>query len=75
LEIESTMSTTYHLQTDKQIEYVNHILEQYLRYHVDYNQKTIRLATKCRVCIQQSSRWKNKQKSLNMTEIQEQVQY
>ena len=31
------MSTVYHLQTDKQIEHINQMLEQYLRCYVDYN--------------------------------------
>jgi len=31
------MSTAYYLQTDRQMEYVNQTLEQYLRYYVNYN--------------------------------------
>jgi len=37
LGIESTMSIVYHLQTDRQTEQVNQVLEQYLWYYVDYN--------------------------------------
>ena len=37
LGIESTMSTTYHPQTNRQIEQVNQALEQYLQCYVDYN--------------------------------------
>jgi len=37
LEIQLTMSTAYHPQTDGQIEYVDQILEQYLKCYVDYD--------------------------------------
>jgi len=37
LGIESTMSTVYHPQTDRQTKCVNQALEQYLRCYVDYN--------------------------------------
>ena len=37
LGIESTMLIVYHPQTDRQMEYVNQALEQYLRYYVNYN--------------------------------------
>ena len=33
------MSTAYHSQTNEQIEYIDQILEQYLRYYVDYDLK------------------------------------
>ena len=39
LGIESTMSTAYHPQTDRQTERVNQILEQYLRCYVDCDLK------------------------------------
>ena len=38
--IESIISTAYHSQTNGQIEYINQILEQYLRCYVDYDLKT-----------------------------------
>jgi len=37
LGIESTMSTVYYPQTDRQTDHVNQALEQYLRCYVDYN--------------------------------------
>jgi len=37
LGIESTMSTAYYPQTDRQTEHVNQALEQYLRCYVDHN--------------------------------------
>ena len=37
LGIQLTMLTAYHLQTDRQIEYVDQILEHYLRCYVDYD--------------------------------------
>jgi len=37
LGIESTISTAYHPQTDRQTEQVNQALEQYLQCYVDYN--------------------------------------
>ena len=37
LGIESTMSTAYYPQIDRQMEHVNQALEQYLRCYVDYN--------------------------------------
>ena len=38
LEIETKLSTVYHLQTDKQTERTNQELEQYLRMYVNYRQ-------------------------------------
>ena len=39
LEIETKLSTVFHLQTDRQMEQMNQELEQYLRFFVDYRQK------------------------------------
>ena len=39
LGIETRLSTTFHLQTDGQIECMNQKLEQYLQFFVDYRQK------------------------------------
>jgi len=38
LEIETKLSTVYHLQTDRQTERTNQELEQYLRMYVNYRQ-------------------------------------
>ena len=39
LEIETKLSTLYHLQTDRQTERMNQKLKQYLRFFVDHRQK------------------------------------
>jgi len=39
LGIETKLSTSFYLQTDKQMEYMNQELEQYLQFFVDYRQK------------------------------------
>jgi len=39
LGIETKLSTSFYLQTDKQMEYINQELEQYLQFFVDYRQK------------------------------------
>jgi len=36
LEIETKLSTAYHLETDGQIERINQELEQYLRMYIDH---------------------------------------
>ena len=39
LEIDTKLSTAYHLQTDGQTERMNQELEQYLRMFIDYHQE------------------------------------
>ena len=39
LGIETNLLTFFHLQIDKQIEYMNQELKQYLQFFVDYKQK------------------------------------
>jgi len=39
LGIKTKLSTSYHPQTDRQIERINQELEQYLRFFIDYKQK------------------------------------
>jgi len=39
LGIETKLSTSFHLQIDRQMEHINQKLEQYLRFFVDYRQK------------------------------------
>ena len=39
LGIETKLSTSFYLQTDKQMEYMNQELEQYLQFFIDYRQK------------------------------------
>ena len=39
LGIETKLSTLFHSQTDRQIEWMNQELDQYLRFFIDYRQK------------------------------------
>ena len=39
LGIKTKLSTSFYLQTDRQMEHINQKLEQYLRFFVDYRQK------------------------------------
>ena len=39
LDIKTKLSTSFHSQTNEQMEYMNQELEQYLRFFVDYRQK------------------------------------
>jgi len=39
LGIETRLSTVFYPQTDRQMEWINQELEQYLRFFVDYRQK------------------------------------
>ncbi len=38
LEVNNKLSTTFHPQTDRQIERFNQTIEQYLKYYINYNQ-------------------------------------